>query len=397
MLRCKSCRVASSRVTTHVYVPSVLSVTSASTRAPPASPPRRSGFAKSSSMSPPMDRGFPNRSVALTSSDNGLPVAQFPRASPDTTHVSGSQGPATTCSVRGHPAAAQSPTSAATEYAPALVRVAAKAPTVSRGSKGVSAGPRAATAMRSPPVHRVLFPATSLGRTYTNTRSPAMTVAGSVTSASGSPKLSSTTPPSPSATKSAIRATHALGNVGPAATSAVKCPTSTGSTPCGLGIASATIDTSYDPAAPARRRSSQVPSPSSTASQSHTPGPTTSALTRFLVPAFRVGLPNTSLRVTLTTAGSPAGQCSISLPASTRHSEGSMGPAKHTTCNVRTVGLFFRANTSATSRGPAFSTKYENSYVPSPWSVTVPATGSSPGTLASNSNGAPPRNTGFPP
>ena len=356
---CTSCLVASSNTTTAPYVPSSLSVTAASTRAPtpPPSASKRRGRAKSSSMSPPIERGFPKRSAARTSSDSGRPVAQFPSASPETTHLSGSHGPATTCSVRGHPAAEQSPTSAATEYAPAAVSVAAKAPTTSSGSKGVSAGPRAATETRSPPVQRVLFPATSRGSTYTKTRSPAITVAGSVTSASGSPRLSSTTPPSPSETSSARRATHALGNVGPAVTSAMKCPTSTGSTLAGLGIASATMDTSYDPAAPARSRNSHVPSPSSTASQSHAPGPVTSAASRFRDPASRVGLPKRSLRVTRTTAGSPAGQCSISLPASTRHSEGSIAAATHCTGRTRTVGLRFRASTSATSSGPALSTR----------------------------------------
>ena len=147
---------------------------------------------------------------------------QLPRAQPEMTHRSGSHGPATTCNTRGHPAAAESPTSAATEYAPEAVSVAANAPTVSRGSNGISAGPRADTAMRSPPAQRVLFPLESRGSTYTSTRSPAITVAGRVTSASGSPRDSSTYPPAPSEAKSAIRATHADGNVGPAVTSAAK-------------------------------------------------------------------------------------------------------------------------------------------------------------------------------
>jgi len=55
-----------------------------------------------------------------------------------------------------------------------------------------------------------------------------ITVAGNVTSESGSPRLSSTCAPAPLLMSSAMRATHALGNVGPAVTSAANLPTSTG-------------------------------------------------------------------------------------------------------------------------------------------------------------------------
>ena len=133
-----------------------------------------------------------------------------------------------------------------------------------------------------------------------------------------------------------------------------------------------------------------MPSPSSTASQSQEPGPVTSAARRFNAPASRVWLPNLSLRVTLHTPGSPAGQCSISFPASTLHSAGSIGPATHVTGSARTVGDDL-ASITATSMAPAFSTQYESSYVPSPTSVTVPGVGSSPGTRVSMSRGAPPR------
>mmetsp|Transcript_13415 Transcript_13415/g.58631 ORF Transcript_13415/g.58631 Transcript_13415/m.58631 type:complete len:226 (+) Transcript_13415:1012-1689(+) len=219
-----------------------------------------------------------------------------------------------------------------------------------------------------------------------------MTVAGSVMSPSGSPRDSSTRPPPDgslgSLTRSAILATHADGNVGPDVTSAWKCPTSTG--PPGPGTASAMTETSYDPAAAARSRSSHAPSPSSTASQSHGPGPVTSAASRFRTPASRVWLPKRSRRVTLHTPGSPAGQWSVSLPASTRHSEGSMGPARHVTGSALTVGDCF-ARITATSMAPAFSTTYESSYVPSPTSMTSPGAGSSPGTRVSIRRGAPPR------
>ena len=57
-----------------------------------------------------------------------------------------------------------------------------------------------------------------------------------------------------------------------------------------------------------------------------------------LGPGFLVTFPNRSFRVTRTTPASPAGQCSINLPASTRHSAGSIGPATHVTGTTRTVG-----------------------------------------------------------
>eukprot|EP00982_Pelagococcus_subviridis_P017054 31510-Pelagococcus_subviridis.AAC.19 len=146
----------------------------------------------------------------------------------------GSGAPATTRTSRGHPAQEQSPTSAATLYAPAAVSVDLNDPTSSMGSNPTSTGPRAAARIRSPPVQDVLLPNESRGKTRTITTSPAMIVAGAATSTSSAsasavsksssfPPIGSSivSPVSSSTVSSAIRATHALGNVGPADDGAV--------------------------------------------------------------------------------------------------------------------------------------------------------------------------------
>ena len=161
----------------------------------------------------------------------------------------------------------------------------------------------------------------------------------------------------------------------------------------GFGTATATMDTSYDP----RRRRGvatrtcrrRAPQPRSRT----VPGPQPRRRVVPRTPASRVWLPKRSRRVTRTTPGSPAGQCSISLPASTRHSVGSIGPATHVTGRTRTVGELREDDGHLQRRPPSRRrTKLVRAVAVI---VDVAGTGSSPGTRASIS-GAPPRWMGFP-